>query len=423
MRAVSSLSQSYGRLMRREVIDICLFIFIADVVVGVQSPIFALFATSLGSSLGALGLITSVLGLSRLASAVPAGVISDRFGPKTVLVAGMLLYAVSFVLYALAPSPAWLIAPRVLQAGGMVATFPLGVAYIGDIVEARDRPAAIGMYTAAMGSGFAVGPLIGSWVGSVAGYPAAYMAGAVIAVVGAAYGATRLMPRKIRPAAGGAPGRIVDFRALGLLMRHPGIVMACVANIAMTVSMTGAIFTYFPIYARGAGLSTLTIGTLFAWRALASAGGRIPMGPLSTRLPAHWTLATVLVIEAAIDFSLARTGTALVLALLLIAEGIGFGIFLVSSQAAVSAAGSQATRGAAVGIFWMAGAAGEVLGLVFVGAVAQAFGLLAVFSAVAITAIVSAFLVAGLGLLALQDSRQHARVDVAAGDHAHHPPQ
>src|SRR5579859_6165916 len=122
MRAVSSLSQSYGRLMRREVIDICLFIFIADVVVGVQSPIFALFATSLGSSLGALGLITSVLGLSRLASAVPAGVISDRFGPKTVLVAGMLLYAVSFVLYALAPSPAWLIAPRVLQAGGMVAT-------------------------------------------------------------------------------------------------------------------------------------------------------------------------------------------------------------------------------------------------------------------------------------------------------------
>lgn len=420
---MSSLTASYGRIMRREVIDVCILIFIADVVVGVQSPIFALYATSLGASLGTLGLVTSVLGLARLASAVPAGVISDRLGPKTVLIAGMLLYALSFSLYAFAPAPVWLIVPRILQAGGMVATFPMGVAYIGDVVEARDRPAAIGVYTAAMGSGFAVGPLIGSWVGSVAGYPAAYGAGAVIALAGAAFGAMRLIGKKMAAPAGGAPGRLVDLSALLLLTRHPAIVMACIANIAMTVSMTGAIFTYFPVYARGAGIGTVTIGTLFAWRALASAGGRIPMGPLSARLPAHWTLAAVLVVEAAIDFSIARTSSILLLTGLLVVEGIGFGIFLVSSQAAVSAAGGKATRGRAVGIFWMAGAAGEVIGLVFVGLVAQAFGLPAVFTAVSVTAVVSAVLVAGLGLLAVQDSRQHGRVEVAAGDHANDPPE
>ena len=398
MQRVSSLSASYGRLMRREVIDVCVLIFIADVVVGVQSPIFALYATSLGASLGMLGLVTSVLGLARLASAVPAGVISDRLGPKTVLTAGMGLYAVSFVLYALAPAPVWLIVPRVLQAGGMVATFPMGVAYIGDVVEPRDRPAAIGLYTAAMGSGFAVGPLIGSFVGSAAGYPAAYVAGAVVAIAGAAFAALRLTGRKIPAPKGGAPGRLVDLPALLSLTRHPAIVMACVANIAMTVSMTGAIFTYFPVYARGVGIGTVTIGTLFAWRAIASATGRIPMGPLSARLPAHWTLAAVLLVEAAIDFSIARTSSPLLLTVLLVIEGIGFGIFLVSSQAVVSGAGSQATRGAAVGIFWMAGAAGEVVGLVFIGVIAQYLGLLAVFGAVAATAVVSAVIVAVLGL-------------------------
>jgi len=407
--------------MRREVIEVCVLIFIADIVVGVQSPIFALYTTSLGASLGTLGLITSVLGLARLASALPAGVISDRLGPKTVLVAGMVLYAVSFVLYALAPTPAWLVLPRILQACGMVATFPMGVAYIGDIVETRDRPAAIGIYTAAMGSGFAVGPLIGSWVGSVAGYPSAYMAGAVIALAGAVFAALRLVGKRIPPPTGGAPGRLVDLPAIVSLMRHPAIVMACVANIAMTVSMTGAIFTYFPVYARSVGIGTVTIGTLFAWRAIASASGRIPMGPLSERLPAHWTLAAVLLVEAVIDFALVRTASPLVLTGLLIIEGIGFGVFLVSSQAAVSSAGGKRTRGAAVGIFWMAGAAGEVVGLVFIGVVAQYLGLHAVFSAVAGTAVVSAVLVAVLGLVGAQNSRQHAGVEVAAGDHAHDP--
>ena len=206
MQPVSSLTASYRRIMRREVVDVCILIFLADVVVGVQSPIFALYTTSLGASLGMLGLVTSVLGLARLASALPAGVISDRLGPKTVLIAGMALYAASFVLYAMAPAPAWLIVPRVLQAGGMVATFPMGVAYIGDVVEARDRPAAIGVYTAAMGSGFAVGPLIGSWVGSAAGYPAAYAVGAVIALAGAAFAWWRLTGRKLPAGKAGRPG-------------------------------------------------------------------------------------------------------------------------------------------------------------------------------------------------------------------------
>jgi len=272
---------------------------------------------------------------------------------------------------------------------------------------------------AAMGFGFAIGPLIGSWVGNVAGYPAAYLVGALFAFVGAIYGALRLQSRKLRPSAGGRPGQLVDRKALVTLARQPAIVMACVANIAMTIAMTGAIFTYFPIYARAVGLSTTVIGSLFAWRAISSAAGRIPMGPLSARIPAHLLLGTVLVVEAVIDLVLARTASPLVLGVLLTIEGLGFGAFLVSSQEAVSAASDATNRGAAVGIFWMASAAGEVVGLVFVGLVAGALGLYAVFVAVAITAVASSLLVAGLGLLAAQNSRQLARVEVAAGDHAH----
>jgi len=408
---VSGVSATYRRLLRREVVDICVLIFIADVVTGVQIPLFPLYTISLGASLGTLGVITAVLGLARLASALPIGMLSDRLDRKTVLVGGMIMFALSFVAYAFAPNAAWLAVPRALQAIAMVATFPLGIAYIGDVVETRDRGAAVGVYTAAMGSGFAVGPLLGSWVASFAGYPAAYLWGAIIAVGGAAYGAVRLVRKKVVPAEVSVAPRLVDVPALLALARQPAMVMACVANIAMTLCMTGAIFTYFPVYARGVGISTVAIGSLFAWRSIASASGRIPMGPLSSRLPAHWTLAAVLVVEAGIDLAISRSASPLALTALLILEGIGFGVFLVSGQLAVAATAGQTNRGAAVGLFWMAGSFGDFFGPIALGVIAQAFGLIAVFQTVAVAVVIGAGLVAGLGVLAdYRSGRAPARV-------------
>src|SRR5439155_9664975 len=196
-------------------------------------------------------------------------------------------------------------------------TFPLGVAYIGDVVEPRDRGAAIGVYTAAMGSGFAVGPLIGSWVAANDGYPAAYLVGASIAVAGAVFGALRLIRKRTHDGEPSLGSRLVNLRTLRDLAQQTEMLMACIANVVMTLSMTGAIFTYFPVYARGVGISTVTIGALFAWRSIASASGRIPVGALSSRIPANWTLAAVLVVEAVVDLAIARTSS-----------GVGLGALL-----------------------------------------------------------------------------------------------
>lgn len=419
---------TYRRLFRREVLDICAFIFIADVVTGVPIPIFPLYATSLGASLGLLGLVTSMLGLGRLLSALPVGMLSDRFNRKLVLVGGMVMFAVAFAAYSLAPSASWLIIPRLLQAVAMVATFPLGIAYIGDVLEPRDRPAAIGVYTAAMGSGFAVGPLIGSWLGATAGYPVAYLAGAVIALGGAAFGAWRLISIKSVHGGTSIGAGLVDVRALRTLIRRPSMLMACTANIAMTLSMTGAIFTYFPVYARGVGISTVTIGSLFAWRAIASASGRIPMGPLSTRIPVRWTLPGVLLVEAGINLGIAHTSSAFALTALLVLEGIGFGVFLVSGQSGVAAASGRDNRGAAVGMFWMAGSVGDLFGPLVLGVVAQSLGVIAVFESVAVAIVVGAALVATLAVVEVvglrrsagQDAGKDGGVDVAARDDAHH---
>jgi MFS family permease len=397
---------TYRRVLRRAVVDTCILTFIADVVFGVQAPVFPLYTTSLGASLWLLGLITAVLGLTSLACALPVGVLSDRVDRKTVLVAGMVTFAVSFVLYATVPSAGWLVVPRALQAIATVATVPLGIAYIGDLVEPRDRSAAIGVYTASMGVGFAIGPLLGSWTSSVAGYPAAYLLGAAIAVVGAAFGAVRLKKRRAISGATSLPRRFVDVRAVIALVRQPVMVMACIANVAMTLSMSGAILTFFPVYARGVGLSTVAIGTIFAWRGLASALGRVPLGALSAWLPTPWILALVLLVEATINLGISRTSSPTALAALLIMEGIGYGVFLVASQSAVATDAGSGNRGAGFGLYWMAESLGELFGPIGIGLIAQAMGVVAAFQTVAATVASCAALVAGLGAIAAHRSRR-----------------
>lgn len=128
------------------------------------------------------------------------------------------------------------------------------------------------------------------------------------------------------------------------------------------------------------------------------------MGPLSSRLPAHWTLAAVLVVEAGIDLGISRTASPLVLTALLILEGIGFGVFLVSSQMAVAASAARTNRGAAIGLFWMAGSFGDFFGPIALGFIAQEIGLIAVFQTVAVAVVAGAVLVAGLGMIAARRS-------------------
>src|SRR5260370_21018859 len=142
---------------------------------------------------------------------------------------------------------------------------------------------------------------------------------------------------------------------------------------------------------------------------MSSAAGRVPMGPLCARLPAHWTLAGVLVVEAAINLMISRTTWPLVLTLLLIVEGIGLGVCLVSAQTAVASAAGGGNRGAAVGLFWMAGSLGDLFGPIALGVIAQELGLIAVFQTVAAAVVVGALLVAGFGAIGADRSRRAAR--------------
>lgn len=92
------------------------------------------------------------------------GALSDRFGRRPVLLISAFGLGFDYILLALAPNLAWLFLGRVIT-GITAASFSTAQAYMADVTKPENRSAAYGMFGAAFGFGFVLGPALGGWLG------------------------------------------------------------------------------------------------------------------------------------------------------------------------------------------------------------------------------------------------------------------
>ena len=92
---------------------------------------------------------------------VPFGRIGDIHGRKRVFLYGFVIYTVSSVFSAIAPSPLFLIASRVLNGIGASMTFSTGVAILISVYPPEERGKVLGINVAAVYSGLSCGPFLG----------------------------------------------------------------------------------------------------------------------------------------------------------------------------------------------------------------------------------------------------------------------
>jgi MFS family permease len=370
-------------ILRTEVVAICLVAFLADIMSGVLSASFSLHAEDLGASVAFVGVLTAITGLVALALAIPVGVLSDALGRRRVLLGGMTLFTASLVVLAVAPSAAWLAPGRLLLGAGMVASFWIAAAWLGDVVSAAERGVAFGLFTTCMGLGFAVGPALGGWVTAMADTRAAYLTGAAAGVVG--IGIILTVLRR-----GGEPHGLATG-STGLRVRRAlqagrsrVLLAVSIANVLTAIGFGGAVATMFPLHARELGITDAAIGTLFAVRALASTCVRLPSGAATTLLGSRAVLTAAIAIELVAVACLGATGSSGIFLLWLALEGIGYGAFLASSQAYIAEHTAPETRGAAMGFFSMVGGVGNTVAPLALSAVGAIFGIATVFPVAAV---------------------------------------
>ena len=148
-----------------------------------------LSAASAGTAMLVVGLVGGVL-------LVPGGIASDRWGRKPTMVAGGVISAVGFVVYATAGSFGQVIAAAVIRALGAALIWPAATAWIAESMPRRRHAFYMGLFGEFENFGVTVGPVLGGLAWSLAGIQSAFYIYAVAALLAAAVSAVMVDSRR-----------------------------------------------------------------------------------------------------------------------------------------------------------------------------------------------------------------------------------
>ncbi len=117
-------------------------------------------------------------------SVLAAGSLSDRFGRKGMLLAGLSVFGLSSLAGGLTDGPGQLIAARAVMGVGAAMVFPSTLSLISNVfTERRERARAIGLWGAITGAAIALGPIVGGWLLQAFDWRSIFFAMAPIAAI------------------------------------------------------------------------------------------------------------------------------------------------------------------------------------------------------------------------------------------------
>lgn len=363
----------------------CLVVFLHYVGAYMRMPLLPLYARDGGASTAQVGLLMGGFTVVAALSAIPGGLLADRFGRRRLIVVGLAISAATS--FALPASQAVPVLAGVLALAGsaMAALTPAVMAYIGEAGGPGGAGRAYGWYTTALYGGITLGPACGGIAADFGGYRFAFVVSGAVLLVTWVLAVTGLPEQRAQ-----ARGRAASLAGLRQVAANP-VVVGCWGAVFCLTFAWGVLLAFLPLYAQDLGFSRRAIGGLFGLQAFCNMGMRAPVGYLSDRLG----LRTPFIIVGMLAFAAGAAAipgleSAVMLAVAIGATGVGQGIGAVATGAALSEDVEPSVRGAAMGGYGMALYAGVAAGSLAVGPVIERAGFRAAFAVAAAVLVVGA---------------------------------
>jgi DHA1 family bicyclomycin/chloramphenicol resistance-like MFS transporter len=199
---------------------------IGPTTLNVVVPALPEMANRLASDVATIQLAISVYLLALAAGQLLMGPLSDRFGRRPVLIAGLALTAVASVLAIVMGTVGSLIAARVLQALGASSGIVVGRAIIRDLFDRNRAAAMMGLVATVMVVVPTLGPLIGGLLDTAFGWEAIFLFTAITSSIVVAWAAITLPETRGLNATHAREGFIRDLKGLSKSARFAGYVCA-----------------------------------------------------------------------------------------------------------------------------------------------------------------------------------------------------
>src|SRR3990172_6417974 len=171
----------------RSFVGLYVAVFVATMGISMVSPLLPVYARELGASGVWLGLTFSVFAIVQTFVGPFAGRLSDRYGRKPFIVAGLLIYLVSALGYLTASSFYQVIAFRAFSGLGTSLIFSVARAYVGDMTPKGQEGRWLGVFATADIIGFGTGPLVAGVFREFIGFRSVFVAMAAMMALSATF--------------------------------------------------------------------------------------------------------------------------------------------------------------------------------------------------------------------------------------------
>lgn len=370
----------------RPVLAIYSFIFLVEVVLWAMVPLAPRFGEELGLSTIETAAILASMSAASIVVGVPAGVLTDRFGPRRLTVSGGLLTTFGTLGQGLAEDFWSLLGSRAVFGAGFSLAWTAGLVWLADSVGAARRARALGATITASGIAGLVAPVFAGLVAEQAGISTPFY----VIAAGCAFVTAALIAAQ-------DPDRATETREEALrhtlrVARREVLILGGLAATALGGLAAGAFNLLLPLQLHQNGLSEWAIGLLFS----IGAGLFITTSALQARrgqraVKLHTVVCGALGLALVTLVAIASEKTTAIAAVLLLRAPLLAALFTVSFPlAALGSRRAGIGPGAVLGLQNVLWGIVNLIGLLLGGAIAELMGGRVAFGMVLATAVLTA---------------------------------